>query len=363
MSIEDVLTWLSRRLVCGSLTLEHGAAVRTFVCDAGYVASASSNDPSEELGRILLAKGLVDEPSMDEARQVQADTGVPLSRILSMVGKITEERLRALLEERALQAILDVFCWDEGTFAFEPTSDLPEAAELPIAVQLHVCLDEGRKRAAQWKVLRERIPSDNIVLRIADREALAATVAAAGPAQAAAFEAVAGALERGLSVGQMLADVGIARLPLFECLAALLEGGSLALPGALALGPDAPVEALTAEAERLAAAGERLDAFELARRARLAAPRDGAVETLYRATERALFAELSRELLTSFRVPALLVEPGQIDGLDLSDPERALVRRVDGRWDLLSLMRSSSLREAEALITFKRLADRGIISL
>ena len=363
MSIEDVLTWLSRRLACGTLTLEHKSVVRTFICDAGYIAGAGSNQPHEELGRMLLARGLVNESSMAEARQVQADTGVPLGRILSMVGKVTEERLRALLEELAMQAMLDVFSWEEGTFAFEPATEALEAAELPIAVQLHVCLDEGRHQAVRWKAIREQLPSDNIVLRVANQEAYQAAVAAAGPVQARDLESIVGAIGRGRSIEQLTVELGIARRTLFEHLSALLDSGVVALPGALALGPDASVEDLAAEAQRLAVAGERGDAFELAQRARSLAPDDQALESLYRTTERALFAELSRQLLTSFRVPALLIKPNQIDSLELSEPERVLVSRVDGRWDLLSLMRSSPLREAEALITFKRLADRGIISL
>ena len=79
--------------------------------------------------------------------------------------------------------------------------------------------------------------------------------------------------------------------------------------------------------------------------------------------ERTVFAELSRDLLTSFRVPKLMVQRQELDRLELSDTERYLAGRVDGRWDLLSLMRVAPVREVEALITFKRLADRGIISL
>jgi hypothetical protein len=53
----------------------------------------------------------------------------------------------------------------------------------------------------------------------------------------------------------------------------------------------------------------------------------------------------------------------ELEKLQLSAEERYLIGRIDGRWDLLSLMRVSPLREVEALITFQRLAERGVISL
>jgi len=49
--------------------------------------------------------------------------------------------------------------------------------------------------------------------------------------------------------------------------------------------------------------------------------------------------------------------------LNLLDLDLELAGRVDGRWDLLSLIRSSGVREAEALLAFSRLADAGVVEL
>jgi hypothetical protein len=127
--------------------------------------------------------------------------------------------------------------------------------------------------------------------------------------------------------------------------------------------PEVDAATLLEESRRLAGEGDRLGAFDLAGRAAALEPENRSAQELFRAAERALFAELSRELLASFRVPRLLVARTELDRIELSETERYLAGRVDGRWDLLSLMRASSVREAEALITFKRLADRGIIAL
>ncbi len=109
--------------------------------------------------------------------------------------------------------------------------------------------------------------------------------------------------------------------------------------------------------------GGRTQAFERARQAWAVAPDDAAARAAFDAAERALMAQLSRDLLTEFRVPRLLKSPAELEALELSESERYLVSRVDGRWDLLSLIRVVPLRAPETLITFKRLADRGILSL
>jgi hypothetical protein len=47
----------------------------------------------------------------------------------------------------------------------------------------------------------------------------------------------------------------------------------------------------------------------------------------------------------------------------LSEAEIELASRVDGRWDLLSLIKSASVREAEALLAFAHLAEVGVVEL
>jgi hypothetical protein len=274
-----------------------------------------------------------------------------------MVGKIDEERVRAVLEENALEAILDVFLWDDGTFAVERTEEILPPSDPAIALQLRLCIEEGKKRATRWREIRQRIPGDDAVFAIANPQELAEL---AGAGQEGAM-ALIQAIEQGLSIEQMIRELRLARFPLLDWLCMLLERDAIVVRDDSA--PEADAETLLAESRRLAGEGDRLGAFDLVSRALALQPENQQAQELHRTAERALFAELSRELLASFRVPKLLVARAELDRIELSDTERYLAGRVDGRWDLLSLMRASPVREAEALITFKRLADRGIITL
>ncbi|HEV7558065.1 MAG TPA: hypothetical protein VGO00_21505, partial [Kofleriaceae bacterium] len=80
---------------------------------------------------------------------------------------------------------------------------------------------------------------------------------------------------------------------------------------------------------------------------------------------RARVAEIARMLLSRHRIPKKAREmPLQaMTELGLSENEIELALRVDGRWDLLSLVRSASTREAEALLAFAHLAELGVVEL
>jgi len=110
--------------------------------------------------------------------------------------------------------------------------------------------------------------------------------------------------------------------------------------------------------------GDRAGALAMASQALHQDPNDPEVRKTFAQTERARVAEVARQLLSRHRVPKLVREPSTLPvDQPLSEAERELAARVDGRWDLLSLVRSASVREAEALLAFSRLAELGVVAL
>ncbi len=361
--MEDVLDWMDRRFVCGVLTVERGTQVRTFQLDSGYLTGAGSSDPREHLGRLLVARKVCSEAQLNEALRVRGDTGVALGKVLLMVGAVGEVVLREVLEEKIREALGDVLSWVDGGFEFERTTSGASVSELEISVNLRAAIDEARVRADDWRGLRKVLPSDEAVLYVIDPERLTRP----GDARPVADEArrLAELVGRGLTIGDITLSEGGRRFLTVRRLVDLIERGALGLDRRTAprVGEQADAADVERAARRKAAEGDRAGALEMARLAVAGDPANPAFQKLHRDLERSLFAELSRDLLASFRVPRLLVSRQEIETMELNDAERYLAGRVDGRWDLLSLLRGSQLRELDALITFKRLADRGIIAL
>ena len=359
ISLEDVLEWVDRRYLCGVLTIRRSASKdgpaleRSFRFDSGYITGATSNDPDEYLGRLLVSRGVVAPGRLEEAYAAQGDTGILLGKILLMTGAVTEAQLQEALEHKIFDSVCDGFLWSEGEFSFEPS--MGEAVAYEVSVNLRSVIDAGCRRAQDWSELRLLIASADSVFDVLDSRKLHRR--GDSPKQRETHTQFLRHVKENLTVSQMVGEHGGRRFHVYSCLGELIERGVIAVrDGHATLDGEHAARALAAE-------GQRALALEAAEKALLVDPANASLQKLQRELERSVFAELSRELLKSFRVPRLLVSPKEVASLELDDNERYLAGRVDGRWDLLSLMRISPLREAQALITLKRLADRGIISL
>ncbi len=363
MSIEDVFDWIDRRALVGHLSVERGDAAHSFHFDEGMITAASSNLPGEHLGQLLMSRGLVTEEQLSQAFAVQADTGVFLGKVLLMSGALDEAALKEVLEIKLREAVWDVLSWQGGHFHFEEGERT--GAEFAIRVPLHTTLDLGKLQVRRWQVIRERIPSDQMRFWVAD------FFAVQDPNSSERVQAQIARLiecvERGLTVNQMVLEHHGRRFQVMSLLCQLLERGALLAERRSEVRPETGEEDTTTEIEAAArgraAGGNKEGALELTTEALARDPENESLKTLHKELQRSLFAELSREFLGAFRVPKLLVERDELANVELDDHERYLVGRIDGHWDLLSLVRISPIREVDALLTFKRLQDRGLIEL
>jgi len=360
MPIGDLLDWIDRRFACGKLVVERGVVTRSFDVDSGYVTAASSNNPAEHLGHLLISRGRVDEAGLQEAFRVQAQTGVRLGKILLMVGAVDEAGLREVLKYKIAESVRDVMVWNEGTFSFDPAPST-SVSEFEVSVNLRSCIDEGQHRREELDELRAVIPDDDVTLFVSDPNWRTTVSSDTDDGRLVA------AIESGKTIGQVVLELGGQRYRVLKRLAEMLNAGVMAreqrrrprTEGAAGMNLDELRQAAAGRAKR----GDRAGALGMVKEALERDPESAALRKLLEATERSLFAELSRELLTSFRVPRLLKPADELERIELNEAERYLTGRIDGRWDLLSLMRVSPLRQVDALIAFRALADRGIISL
>lgn len=355
MPIADVLEWIDRRFVCGSLTVERAAVSRVFHFDSGYITSAGSNVAGERLGQVLMQRGAVTPEQLVEAFEVQADTGVALGKILLMVGAVSEDTLESALVDKIHYALGDAMSWSEGAFSFDPDDPSRAVSEYLVSVNLGDAVLRAAGQVQHRREIREVLPGDDVTFYVRDEEVLAMM-------EPELAEAIAG----GHSARQMTLTRHGQWFDVMSELVDLVAAGAIGIERRRQHRGDESLSdpsVLEGAARGRANGGDRAGALELVASALESKPDDDEVRALFREIERSLFAELSRDLLSSFRVPKLLKSQEELASLELNEAERYLTGRIDGRWDLLSLLRVSPLREVEALITFKRLADRGIISI
>jgi hypothetical protein len=171
-------------------------------------------------------------------------------------------------------------------------------------------------------------------------------------------------LEGGATVGDAIAALAGERFAVLDVLADLVTMGAIAVDAERGKrNVPRTAAALQAALSLRDGDGDRAGALAVAAEALALAPGDTGIRRLYKEAERSRVTEVARALLSHHQVPTLRRSPGELDALELSDIERRTAHRVDGRWDLLSLVRSSPYGEVPTLLAFATLAERGIIAL
>lgn len=353
MSAEDVLEWVGKRKLSAPITFERRGLVRSLVVEEGQIVWASSNRRDEQLGVILVRSGFVAERALADALEARAETGVPLGKVLLMSGLITEADLVDILATKIRETVSDVITWHDGQFDVVPRSQPPQAgvvAQLP----LEVCLTVARRRATRMTEIMGILGADDVMFYVPPNAAPPATHES---------DVVDGAKAWALAGDRhTAADIAAAfsgeRFATYDKLAELVQIGQLVIDRRQRERTNSAVE-LAAGARGRLRSGDRAGALAMASQALHQDPSDPEVRKTFAQTERARVAEIAKRLLAQHRVPKKLREPSP--SLGLSEAEIELANRVDGRWDLLSLIRSTTMREAEALLAFARLAELGVV--
>jgi hypothetical protein len=162
------------------------------------------------------------------------------------------------------------------------------------------------------------------------------------------------------TAAEIAASFSGARYATFDKLAEMVLAGQLVIDRRQRERTNSAVE-LAAGARGRLRHGDRAGAFAMASQALHQDPSDPEVRKTFNIVQRARVAEVAKRLLSQHRVPKRVKEPNA--SLGLSEAEIELANRVDGRWDLLSLIRSANVREAEAVLAFARLAELGVVDL
>jgi hypothetical protein len=92
-------------------------------------------------------------------------------------------------------------------------------------------------------------------------------------------------------------------------------------------------------------------------------PNDDSLRRLTAEAEAAFVDKAYRHYLPPDKVPVLTVPMESLESAQLSPPDFFLLSRIDGSWDVKSIIQIAPLREIDALRTLKRMRENGTIKL
>jgi len=368
----DLLQWLSLGQKTGTLIVTKKAVEKKIFLQRGRVISSASNDPREYLGQFLMSHGYMSEPELMKAMQVQSESNILLGKILVMIDVIDEESLQRLMRRKAEEAIYDIFLWREGEFSFID-DELPTMEMIPLQVDVTGLIMEGTRRVDEWQRIRLIIPNETLVPSIAkplDHEELDE-----------AQKMIVAAIDGKRSIADIVLESRSSMFVVSETLYRLVREGTVELlhsqPAKAAAIRDEQrisgqmpafreedeVDSLVQRAQ-LALRGKDYEKVQrLLRAAENIDPNHGRVRSAIKGAEAAILADLRREGILTDRVPRVARPIEEITEMNFTPNEGFILSRINGQWDIGSLIKISPIREPDAMLIFYKLWKEGIIEM
>ncbi len=289
-----------------------------------------------------------------------------LGMILVNEGALSEEDLTRMLRLKAEESIYDVFAWDEGEFRFLDDV-LPDSAMVPMRVDVTGIVMEGVQRVDEWRRVRKVIPHEQIVpVALIDLS----NVPGLDPGE----QRMLSLIDDERTIEEIRLQTHATEYLISKLLFDQWQRGNLKLvklrgraaaPAAPAAAPEA---ALTADA-LMKAGRDHLDRgdFEAAlrhlRAARALEPENpDAQESLVQA-ERKIREEIERAGVSLGSIPQVTATMEQMTSSQLSPQEGFMLTRINGSYDIESILKITPMVQLDALMLFWRLARSGYIHL
>lgn len=381
MTPGDLLQWLSLGQKTGTLVVSNKAVEKKIFFKGGRVISSASNDPREYLGQFLMSHGYMSEPELVKAMQVQGESGILLGKILVMIDVISEEELQRLMRLKAEEAIYDIFLWRDGEFRFID-DELPTMEMIPLQVDVTGIIMEGTRRVDEWQRIRLLIPNDSLVpdmVKPVDEEMLRSLhfedpermVVAAIDGKRTIADIVLESRSSGFLVSEVLYRLvrqGFARLgeATPEKSAAMAAERSPKVSQKMPAITEEEVDEVTQMLQRAQTALRARD-YEKAQRLLKVAenldPNHPKVRNAVRGAEAAIVSDLRSQGLHDSKVPKVAKRLEEITTMNFTPNEGFMLSRINGQWDIGSLIKISPIREPDALLIFYKLWKDGIIQI
>jgi len=412
MPLPDLLQWLGAANKTGTLQIERNRAVKTLRFRQGRVVGCSSDEPAQRLGQFLISRKRITEDQLRQALLIMEETSQFLGQTLVELGALSQEDLVVDLKDQAEEIIYSLFDWSDGVFRFEETVD-PRIDVFPLDLRIDDVLLRGLQRVDEMNRVRTVLHDPNLVLRY--------TAKPPGPeifgdeTSRSMYSAIDG--ERTLA--DILLHLHATEYQVKRFFYELHENGYVEIarvkpvepaetPASAPAAPKTPVasadepdfaefdleldtDLLGAPSASATPAGETTVATsvvtssahgrELTRARELMAegrleealevpdllyrenPADDALRRLTAEAEAAFVEACYRTDLPAEMIPVLTCAMESLASQSLTPEEFFLLSRIDGSWDVKSIIQVAPFREVDALRTLKRMCLNGTIEL
>ena len=365
MSLTDLLQFLAAGRKTGTLKFDREKITKQIFFQNGLIVGSRSNDPKEYLGQLLLHYGKLDEVQLQIAREIQRKSGGKLGEVVVAQGLISDADVLEVLKTQTLDAIYDLFMWEEGHFEFYDDEHLPDDLTR-IEVEPTTVIMEGIYRIDELARYRTLVPSDRSVLELGAGWTSSLSLGKE-------LRLILYFVEKRMSVAEICYNMHASAFHVYGQLFDLINKGFARVAGEIAESPvvsaveieDLPesVPELLFNARRDLDDNNPEGALLLIQRVLQEEPKNLEGQDLLRTAEEKLIKLLFETELPPHAVPQLLVTPDDLTAQQLGPQEGFVLSRINGEWDIESILSICPFRDADCLRMIKKLLERGIIGL
>jgi len=367
MSVSDLLQFLAAGRKTGTLKIGRGSIVKQIYLEGGLIVGSSSNDPREYLGQVLLHYGKIEETQLQNAMEIQRQSGGKLGVILASRGFVSQEDVAEVLRTRTLEIIYDLFIWEQADFEFFD-SEPPPGDLIPIQVDVTSVIMDGIYRIDEWTRYRSVIPSDRIFFELIP--GWTQSLNASQEIRQILFH-----VEKRMTAAEICYNM---HTSLFHACALLFDLVSKEVIRVAGEAPEATPEASTdlsalklpktvPELLKLARAeikeNNAENALAIIHSALEQESKNAEAHRLREEAEKKFVAQIYRNSLSPRTVARILVTPEQLEHERLGPQEGFVLSRINGESDIESILTVCPFREADSLRMIKKLLDSGIIGI
>ena len=355
MHVVDLLQWCGTNLKTGTLRLTRGPIEKRLFFKDGQPFSSTSNSPRETLGQFLIRAGKLNEEELFKALIQQDRSQEPLGQILIRQGLLTDEELNELLRLKTGESIYDCFLWPDGDFVFEDDR-LPEEISVYIPLDLTAVILEGARRSDEWNRISQVFPSRFTTFTVESDD---------GAELSEEDQKILELVSQGKNLGEIALELHAVDFYAATRLHELHERGLISVAVAM---EEIPFEQQMADLQDKLREGvvcfnagqhsEALAAFEAA----LAIdPQNKYARLFVLKIQREMEDAKGVNEIPLDGVPVLCVSMEELAKLELDPHEGFVLSRVNGEWNVRSILKICPMQEDEVLIIFKRLMDITLI--
>ncbi|MDB5037643.1 MAG: hypothetical protein JWQ35_1171 [Bacteriovoracaceae bacterium] len=361
MNLPELLQWAKFGQKTGSVVLERKGFVKKIFVEGGLIVSASSNDPKEYLGQVLLCFGWVTEEQLKEAFQNQSDNKQLLGRVLVEKYGVKADQIKKALRIKIEETVYDLFLWEDGKFIY--SDGIPQIAkhdrlDNPITID-HVIL-EGARRVDEWKEFKKTFPTDDVVFALKGERRTIGDLA-----KDFIIQKIYEGIDGGKSIRRILLESRAPEYRGLEGFAKLYWGGFIE---AIKKTVERVEVAKSSSADLLKRAIELFKtkefekSYSLIDELILNDPANEEGQTLFKVVREAYLKKLY-EICPAEAIPEIAIDFSDLNEKLFSSLEGFLASRINGHWDIKSLIMISPLPDLESLKIMKRFLDEGVIKL